>query len=542
MAQLKTSVRSALDKVLSATTLEATQVKGCVDAVVVGAGAAGGLAAQLLTEAGLRVLVLEAGPSRGQRSVSRWLTTNALRLLTASLDVRSLPTPLIPVGRAALRTVGWWRQPIQSRCRQWIRAPQIFVDDLDCPYVTPRNRPFVWVRARILGGRMLVPGHGWQYYRLGPDDITPTDGLSPAWPLKVDELNHWYTAVERRLKLAGGHDELPWLPDSELSRLLEPSTNQLALQLAIAARWPGARSVVGRFAPPVDALGAAAMTGRLLCRQGAIAREILVDSSGRAHGIVWIDQQSGTTERIYAPLIFVCASTLESTRLLLLSRSAQSPHGLGAASGVLGCGLTDHISVSAMGLARSLAPGADREQGRCLYLPRFDARTLSKPAPGRGFGVQVYQFPSRLGGVFFAVSFGEMTPRSENRVMLDPNRRDAWNIPVLRIECGYSQSELFRAREQATALRELAETARVRFAWVNEVPAPPGSAIHECGTARMGTDPSNSVLDPYNQCWDARGLYLTDGASFPSLGPHNTTLTILALTARACDHAIRNAR
>jgi choline dehydrogenase-like flavoprotein len=542
MAQWKMPVGSGLAKVLSATTLEAIRVTGGVDAVVVGSGAAGGLAALLLTEAGLRVLVLEAGPSRGQRSVSRWLTTNAVRLLTGPLDLRSSPAPLSLIARAALTAAGWWRQPIQSRCRQWIRAPEIFVDDLDCPYVTPRNRPFVWVRARALGGRMLVPGHGWQYYRLGPDDFTPTDGLSPAWPLKVGELDQWYTAVERRLKLTGGHDGLSWLPDSELSHLLEPSANQLALQQAIADRWPDARSVVGRFARPVDALEAAAMTGRLLCRQGAIAREILVDSSGRAHGIVWIDQQSGTTERLYAPLIFVCASTLESTRLLLLSRSAQSPHGLGAASGVLGCGLMDHITVSAMGLAPPLAPGADREQGRCLYLPRFDARTLSKPAPGRGFGVQVYQFSSRFGALFFAVSFGEMIPRSENRVILDPTRRDAWNIPVLRIECGYNQSELLRAREQATALRELAETARVSFTTLSKVPAPPGSAIHECGTARMGTDPSNSVLDPYNQCWEARGLYLTDGASFPSLGPHNTTLTILALTARACDHAIRNAR
>src|SRR5215469_1337364 len=121
---MKMTVGSALARVLSATTLEATRVPGCVDAVIVGSGASGGLAALLLTEAGLRVLVLEAGPSRGQGSVSRWLTTNALRLLTGPLDLRSLPAPLIPIGRAALRTVGRWRQPIQSRCHQWIRAPE----------------------------------------------------------------------------------------------------------------------------------------------------------------------------------------------------------------------------------------------------------------------------------------------------------------------------------------------------------------------------------------------------------------------------------
>lgn len=530
---------SALTNVLIATTLEATQATGSIDAIVVGSGAAGGLAALLLTEAGLRVLVLEAGPSRGQGSFSRWLTTNASRLLTGRpLDL--LPRPLDSMRKGLLRTVGRWRQPIQIRCDQWSRAPEAFVDDLDCPYVTPPDCPFVWVRARGLGGRMLVPDHGWQYYRLGPDDIAPIDGLSPAWPVKVDELNHWYAVVERRLRLAGERDGLPWLPDSELSYSLEPTENQRALQLAIKARWPDARAVVGRFALPLDGLGAAAMTGRLLCRQGAIAREILVDASGRAHGIVWIDQQSGRTERAYAPLIFVCASSLESTRLLLLSRAAQGRHGLGAASGVLGCYLMDHIKLIARGLAARLAPGADRQLGRCLYLPRFDARALSEPQ-GRGFSVQVYQSSLSLRSVFFAVSFGEMTPRKENRVMLDPRLKDAWNIPILRIECRYNRPELRRASQQATALRELAETARVRFASVS-APAPPGSACHECGTARMGTDPGDSVLDPYNECWDARGLYVTDAASFPSQGAANPTLTILALTARACEHAIRTNR
>ena len=397
---------------------------GSVDAVVVGSGAAGGLAALLLTEAGLRVLVLEAGPCKGGPSVSRWLTNNALRLLE------------------------------------------------------PLNRG----------------------------------------------------------QLTGERDGLSWLPDSQLSYLLGPTANQFLLQRAIEARWPAAKSVVGRFAPPLKAIEAAAKTGRLTLRQGAIAREILVDSSGRTQGIVWVDQQSGPTERINVPLIFVCASTLESTRLLLLSR-------LGAASGVLGCNLMDHIMVTVKGLAPPLVPSDDGEQGRCLYLPRFDARNYaSKPPPVRGFGVQIYQSPlSSFASIFFAASFSEMAPRPENRVMLDPKRVDAWGIPILRIECGYDQSERSRASGQAETLRELAEIGRVRFASISK-PAPPGSAIHECGTARKGTDPSNSVLDSYNQCWEARGLYVTDGASFPSQGAHNPTLTILALTARACDHAIRNAR
>jgi choline dehydrogenase-like flavoprotein len=132
-----------------------------------------------------------------------------------------------------------------------------------------------------------------------------------------------------------------------------------------------------------------------------------------------------------------------------------------------------------------------------------------------------------------------MLPRFENRVTLDHERRDAWGIPVLRIECSHESAELMRARDQIAALRRLAELAGVTLTSIDEVPAPPGTAIHESGTARMGSDPENSVLDPNNQCWDAQGLYLTDGASFPSQGFQNPTLTILALTARACYRAVR---
>jgi choline dehydrogenase-like flavoprotein len=138
---------------------------------------------------------------------------------------------------------------------------------------------------------------------------------------------------------------------------------------------------------------------------------------------------------------------------------------------------------------------------------------------------------------FSAASFGEMVPRSENLVTLDPKQRDAWGVPVLHIDCHYGEAELALVREQELALRELAEVSGVKA--VRIVASPPGSAIHECGTARMGSNPASSVLDAHNECWDARGLFVTDGACFPSQGIQNPALTILALTARACDHAVR---
>jgi choline dehydrogenase-like flavoprotein len=202
----------------------------------------------------------------------------------------------------------------------------------------------------------------------------------------------------------------------------------------------------------------------------------------------------------------------------------------------------DHVRVLAEGAGPPLLPGPPPEEGRCLYLPRFEARDLPEPGPRRGFGVQIRQEPaSGQRSHFFAASFAEMLPRPENRVTLDPSGRDAWGIPVLRIDCSHGHAEMSRAREQASALREVAEVAGVTLIQIDKAPAPPGSAIHECGTARMGSDPANSVLDPHNECWEARGLYVTDGACFPSQGTQNPTLTILALTARACDHALRTA-
>jgi choline dehydrogenase-like flavoprotein len=133
-----------------------------------------------------------------------------------------------------------------------------------------------------------------------------------------------------------------------------------------------------------------------------------------------------------------------------------------------------------------------------------------------------------------------MLPRLENRVTLDPERRDAWGVPVLRIDCRHGPAEVICAQKQLVALRTLADAVGVKLTEIDETPAQPGLAMHECGTARMGSNPEQSVLDPYNQCWDAQGLYVTDAACFPSQGAQNPTLTILALTARACDYAIRN--
>jgi choline dehydrogenase-like flavoprotein len=304
-------------------------------------------------------------------------------------------------------------------------------------------------------------------------------------------------------------------------------------------RWPGVPMMPGRFAAPLNTLELAIRTGRVHLRQGAIVREVNVNDMGEVTSVIWVDARRRTENRACAPLVFLCASTLETTRILMLSRSKRHPIGLGGASGTLGRFLMDHVMLKLEGIGPKLPPGPLPQIGRCIYLPHFHNRNRGSTPSRRGFGVQLYQSPAAGDRSYFtAVSFGEMLPRIENFVAIDQAGRDAWGIPTLHITCTYDEPEYSIARQQAAALQELADLLGVTVTSIDRTPAAPGSASHECGTARMGNAPTSSVLDPHNECWDARGLFVTDGACFPSQGSQNPTLTMLALTARACDYAL----
>lgn len=517
--------RSALADAARRGTLERATRSGAFDVVVVGAGATGGLAAALLAEAGLEVLILNAGRPEARGSAPGGVVRQIGRQLRSLSWIPSLRQR---------------RQPVQSRCYAWALDPDAFVDDLELPYETAGGSAFVWVRSRRLGGRLAVPGHGRLYYRLGPDDMAPSDDGRPGWPIGYHDLEPWYDEVERRLDMSGGQEGIPWLPDSVLAKSLSPTAGESALRAHIEQAWPDCRVALSRFAEPADFLEDAARTGRVTLREGAIAQELEVDPGGEVRGVRWVDIRSGRTEGVHAPLVFLCASALESTRLLLMSQAPEGNRGIGASSGALGANLMDHVRIVGRGEGPPL-PSADVSAGRCLYLPRFDARRSDQVPGGRGYGVQLYHdsSPGSTSSTISMSAYGEMLPRRENHVSIHPTLKDAWGIPALQIRCSHGPAELELAARQRQAIEELASTLGVELSQLDATPAPPGSANHECGTARMGADPMTSVLDPDNQCWEARGLYVTDGSCLPSQGTQNPTLTYLALTARACNHALR---
>ena len=558
------------------------------DAIIVGSGATGGWAAKVLTERGLRVIVLEAG-----------------RATDPQRDYRMMTQPYeLPYRGVAPGSVYAPRQPIQSKCYAATEyGRHFFVDDLDNPYTTPENRPFWWIRGRQVGGRSLTWGR--QSYRLSEYDFKAAsrDGHGQDWPFSYQELEPYYRQVESFVGISGAVENLPQLPDSLFLPPMAMTCGEHMLKRAVEGKWADRRVTIGRaailtrphqgraachycghcdrgcdthsyFSSVGSTLPAAARTGRMTLRPNAIVREIMVDpNSGRARGVRIIDQRTRQEEEVLGRTVVLCASTLESTRILLNSKSRQHPAGFGNSSGVVGHYLMDHMfGLSASGTVPRLRGSAyDYSDGRAngIYIPRFRNLGAKGPDKGseflRGYGLQGkvgqgyrYQQARQIPGfgaawkqqvredpnevTFSLGAWCEMLPRWENQVTIDPERVDAWGIPVLKIDCTHGENEWGMARDAVTSIPEMVEAAGFRLETLSTTPAPPGFCIHEVGTARMGTDPKTSALNPSNQLWDARNVFVTDGACFVSQGCQNPTLTMMAITARACDLLVEQLR
>jgi choline dehydrogenase-like flavoprotein len=385
---------------------------------------------------------------------------------------------------------------------------------------------------------MMVPGHGRQYYRLAGLTRSQPENDEIGWPIGLEDLSVWYGHVEDRLQLKGGAHEPARLETSRLSEVLEPTAAENAVMNKIRSRWPEARPVIGSYGAPVQWLDLADRTGNLRLHTGAVVRRILKNETGGAAGVEWIDAVTGQVRNAFAPVVFLCASAIETTRILLMSRSDPNGPAIGTNSSALGCYLMDHAVMSGNGYNRagfrSKAgdPAPDHsEPGRCIYLPP-DASIHGS----MGFQIHVHPRPDGSARVDI-VSFAEMMPDPWNRVRLDPSKVDRYGMPVPVIRFQFSAAQQQMARRQADTIRQIAEDLELTDFQVNSELSPGGASIHECGTARMGADPETSVVDPNNECWDIKGLYVTDGACFPRQHVHNPTLTIMALTARAAAHA-----
>ncbi len=502
------------------------------DAIVVGSGAAGGMAAKCLTDGGAAVLLLEAGPG---------LSPEACRPRDRSREEF-----------VALRA----RQPIQSRSLWYDRRNcHLYIDDLDHPYATDPATTFNWIRSRQAGGRTLV----WSRFalRMADEDFRSAqeDGIGSPWPISYRDLAPYYDRVERLLGVTGTVESLPGLPDGAF--LPRPVPDHLRdLRRRLARRFPDrhlipAREAVGdtgapeSVAPPSSSLGSTLLRAdrsRLTFRTDCVVARITLDRPDHARGVVFVDRHTGERHEVSGRVVLLGTSTIESIRLLLASRTAEHPDGLGNSSGALGHYLMDHFGGPRL-VAHGQLEGVGTPSTERIYLPRFSNRDGSREDFVRGYGAQgeLQTWPGGTATLTLGVS-GEVLPYFENAVELDEAIRDVDGLPVPRIRFQYRDNEQRMARHAAAAIRELVDAIGFRPLVVHEEILPPGTRAHELGAARMGSSATDSVLNPFNQCWDVENLFVTDGACFPSAGCKGPTLTIMALTARACDHVLDGLR
>jgi choline dehydrogenase-like flavoprotein len=547
------------------------------DAIVVGSGISGGWAAKELTEAGLNTLVLEAGRSIDPE------TDYAEHDPSWSFRYRGLGD------RKRLAE----RQRVQRTCYACDEAAsKFFVDDIDNPYSTPDAKPFLWIRGRQVGGKSIMWAR--QSYRWSDLDFGANlrDGHGVDWPIRYADLAPWYDHVERFAGISGEALGLEQLPDSQFLPPMAMNCAEESVKAGIERRYGRERVMtIGRTAILTEShngraachycgpchrgcitrsyfsslnatLPAAVATGRMTLRPNSVVAEVIYDAQNdRARGVRVIDAVTMEELEFEGRVVFLCASTLESTRILLNSKSARFPDGLGNSSGELGHNLMDHTMQSG---AIGLVPGLEdrtaygnRPNG--VYVPRFRNVRDEHPDFLRGYGYQgsaVRAGWSRgvdmpgFGAEFKEAlrqpgpwqmrlnGFGECLPRHSNYVEIDPDKKDKWDIPVLRIHCEWGDNERVMLNDMSVTAAEMLEAGGCTNVTTFQNESPPGLTIHEMGTARMGRDPRTSVLNGHNQCHDVPNLFVTDGASMGSTACQNPSLTYMALTARACAYVV----
>jgi len=556
------------------------------DAIVVGSGITGGWAAKELTEKGLKTLMVERGRAVEHRKdyigegVPSWKMQNR--------------------GKVDLQLVED-QYYVQRQNYAFNDATKHFYgNDRDLPYSTPADKPFSWIRGNQLGGKSLL----WhrQSYRWSDLDFNANaqDGYGVDWPIRYKDIEPWYSYVEKHAGISGSKENMAVLPDSEFLPAFEFNNIEKEIKKRIEAKYTDRKLIMGRcahlsvpaqhhleqgrgpcqarnecqkgcsfgayFSTQSSTLPAALKTSKLSIATDTIVHSIIYDpKTKRAKGVRVIDSETLETREYFAKVIFLCASTLGTTQIMLNSTSANFPTGIANSSGALGHYLMDHLYAAG---ASGRIEGFQDEyySGRrptAPYMPRFRnvtekyarflrgyslsgsamRETWGDFANKDGFGVDFKNAIKKAGSWHFGFNgSGEMLPRYENSVSLHPTKKDKWGMPQLHIECSYSDNEINMREDMAdTAAEMLAAIGAKDIVKRNASPTewPLGLSIHEMGTARMGKDPKTSVLNAYNQAHDVPNLFVTDGACMASSAWQNPSLTYMALTARACDYAVK---
>ena len=531
------------------------------DAIVVGSGITGGWAAKELSEKGLETLVLEAG-----------------RPIEPEKDY----VEHVPVWEKRFRGMGDRRrvsedQPIQIKCTgvdEW--NSKFFVNDRENPYTTDPEKPFLWIRGRQLGGRSIMWGR--QTYRWSDLDFEANqrEGIATDWPIRYQDIAPWYDYVEDFIGVSGQSEGLPQLPDSKFLPPMEMTCSELVVKDAIAKYFPRERLMtIGRcailtqrhrgraachycgpcsrgcitrsyFSTLNSTLPAAKATGKVTVRPFSVVHSLIFDSKTRkVAGVRVIDGQTREAIEFRGRILFLCASTLESTRILLNSATPEFPNGLANSSGELGHNLMDHVmgggaSARIPGNEDRIATG-NRPNG--IYVPRFRNVKQKYPTLLRGYGFQgggwrqSWERGADLPGfgaefkhkltrpgpwMFTFYGFGECLPNHDNYAELDKQKVDAWGIPVLKIHSQWRENERALLKDMSITSAEMLSAAGAKEIEPFIEDNAPGLTIHEMGTARMGNDPKTSLLNAHNQAHDANNLFITDDgrirASVPTIG------------------------
>ena len=551
--------------------------EGTYDAIVVGSGISGGWAAKELTEKGLTVLLLERGknvehvkdyvnatkapwehPHRGGRTVA----------MEEAYPVLKRDYPLNE------KNLDWW------------------ASDKDSPYTEVKR--FDWYRGYQVGGRSLLWGR--QSYRWSDLDFEANakDGIAVDWPIRYADIEKWYDYVETHAGISGSAQNMPQLPDGKFLPPMELNCGEQLVSDRLKDHFDGKRRIIhgrvanatralpgrapcqyrnacwlgcpygGYFSTQSSTLPAAMATGNLTLMPYSIVTEVLYDADNkRATGVRVMDAVTEKVTEFDSSVVFICASALNSTWLLMQSATDIWPDGLGSSSGELGHNLMDHhFRIGARGIIPDETLNDQYYFGRRptgFYIPRYRNLDGEKRDYLRGFGYQ--GGASRLGwqravrelgvGADFkdsiaepgewqigATAFGEMLPEHDNKISLDKSKTDKWGLPVLSIDCEIGENEKLMRIDMANDMAESLDAAGVANVEPYESDYAPGMGIHEMGTARMGRDPSTSVLNAHNQVWDAPNVFVTDGACMTSASCVNPSLTYMALTARAADYAV----